>query len=319
MNAMKKHLRDYLALRRGLGFELGRAESRLRSFLASMAVKRANRITTMLAVEFALRADHRSASTQAGCLSAIRGFAQYLSGIDPKTEVPPAGLIRQERRPHPYIYSDDEISRLIDAAGRHPSTPRYALKPVTLQCVLGLLAVTGMRLTEALNLKPEDIDWSQGAATIGRAKFQKIRLVPLHESTLRQLRAYAKRRDRFFTERPWRRPVNRFFVSTHGGPLTSNDIGADFRTLTRHLGLRAPGASHGPRIHDLRHRFAVATLLRWYRSGKDVDRLMPVLSTYLGHVFITGTYWYLTCTPELMAAAGKRLETRWKGGRHGQD
>ncbi len=317
MNAMKKHLRDYLELRRGLGFELGRPESRLRSFLALLGAKRASRITTTLAVEFALRADHRSASTQAACLSAIRGFAQYLSGIEPKTEIPPAGLIRHERRPQPYIYSADEIGRLIDAAGRHPSTPRYALKPFTLQCVLGLLAVTGMRLTEALNLKPEDIDWAQGAVTIGRAKFQKSRLVPLHESTLRQLRAYAKRRDRFFAERPWRRPANCFFTSTHGGQLTGTEVGHDFRSLTRRLGLRVPGASRGPRLHDLRHSFAVATLVRWYRSGKDVGQLMPVLSTYLGHACITGTYWYLTCTPELMAAAGKRLETRWKGGRHG--
>lgn len=316
MNALKKHLADYLELRRELGFDLGRAESRLRSFLTLLKARRVSRITTALAVEFASRSDHRTASTQAGYLSAIRGFAQYLSGIDPKTEIPPAGLFRHERRPQPYIYSDDDIDRLIGAAGRHSSTPRYALKPFTLQGVLGLLAVTGMRLTEALNLKPEDIDWSQGAVTIGRAKFQKTRLVPLHESTLRQRRAYARRRDRFFAARPWRRPVNRFFVSTHGGQLTNTGIGDDFRSLTRRLGLRDPGAHRGPRIHDLRHRFAVATLLRWYRSGKDVERLLPALSTYLGHVFITGTYWYLTCTPELMAAAGKRLEKRWEGGRH---
>lgn len=319
MNALQQHLKDYLELRRGLGFELGRPESRLRSFLAFLEAEQAGRLTTRLAVEFALRADHRSASTQAACLSAIRGFAQYLSGFDSKTEIPPPGLIRQERRPQPYIYSADEIGRLLGAAGRHPSTPRYALKPFTLQCILGLLAVTGMRLTEALNLRPADIDWSQGAVTIGRAKFQKTRLVPLHRSTLRQLRAYAKQRERFFVERPWRRPVNYFFVSTHGGQLTNTDIGNDFRSLTRRLGLRLPGARRGPRLHDLRHSFAVATLVRWYRSGKKVDRLLPVLSTYLGHACITGTYWYLTCTPELMDAAGQRLETRWKGVRHGQD
>ncbi len=314
MKVLKKHVRDYLQLRRGLGFELGRVESRLRNFIAFMKTKRTRQITTALALEFALRSDHRSAATQAGCLSAIRGFAQYLSGIEAKTEIPPTGLIRREHRPQPYIYSDEEIIRILDAARRHPSTRRYALKPDTLYCLFGLLTVTGMRLTEALNLKPEDIDWPQGVLTIGRAKFQKSRLIPLHQSALRQLGVYIKRRDRFFAERPWRRPVNRIFVSTHGGVLTSNAVGEDFRMLTRQIGIREAGASRGPRIHDLRHRFAVSTLLRWYRRGKNVDPLLPVLSTYLGHVFITGTYWYLTCTPELMEAAGKRLERRWKGG-----
>jgi integrase len=315
MNILTKHLRDYLKLRRGLGFDLGRVESRLRSFITFMKIKQAHRVTTKLAVEFALRSD-RSAPTQAGYLSAIRGFAQYLSGTEPKTEVPPTGLIRRGHRPQPYIYSDAEIVRILDAARQHSSTPRYALKPHTLYCLFGLLSVTGMRLGEALSLKSEDIDWARGVLTIGRAKFQKSRLVPLHKSALRELRAYIKRRDQFFAERPWRCPVNRIFVSTHGGALASNEVGTDFRMLTRKIGIREAGASRGPRIHDLRHRFAVSTLLRWYRRGKNVDLLLPVLSTYLGHVFITGTYWYLTCTPELMEAAAQRLERRWRGGDH---
>jgi integrase/recombinase XerD len=152
MNILKKYLRDYLELRRGLGFELGRVESRLRSFVGFMKIKRARQITTKLAVEFALRSD-RSVSTQAGYLSAIRGFAQYLSGIEPKTEVLPSGLIRRGQRPQPYIYSDEEIIRILKAAREHPSTPRYALKPHTLYCLFGLLSVTGMRLTEALSLR----------------------------------------------------------------------------------------------------------------------------------------------------------------------
>jgi len=143
MNILEKHLRDYLQLRRALGFDLGRVESRLRGFLAFMRKKPARQITTKLAVEFALRGD-RSASTQAGYLSAIRGFAQYLSGIEPNTEVPPRGLIRRGHRPQPYIYSDDEIIRILDAARQHPSTPHYALKPHTLYCLFGLLSVTGM-------------------------------------------------------------------------------------------------------------------------------------------------------------------------------
>ena len=192
------------------------------------------------------------------------------------------------------------------------------MKPHTLYCLFGLLTLTGMRLAEALNLKAEDIDWEQGVLSVGRAKFQKSRLVPLHQSTLRQLRDYIKQRDQFFAARPWRQPVNRVFVSTHGTALTGPAMGDDFRMLTRRIGLRAEGASHGPRIHDLRHRFAVATLVRWYRTGKDVAPLLPVLSTYLGHVFITGTYWYLSCTPELTEAAAKRLDQRWKGANHAE-
>lgn len=313
MNPLRKHLIEYLALRRGLGFDLGRVESRLRQFIAMLESKRAVRITTALALEFALRSDQRSTSTQAGYLSAIRGFAHYLSGIDSTTEIPPAGLVRCGRRPQPYIYTEDEIVRIVEAARMRRSTRRYALKPWTLHCLFGLLAATGMRLSEALGLKPEDIDWTQSLLTIGRAKFQKSRLIPLHESTLGQMRAYARRRDRFFAERPWQQPGNSFFLSTEGTPLTGTGVGWDFRMLTRSLGIRELGARHGPRIHDLRHSFAVSTLLRWYRSGKRIDPLLPVLSTYLGHVFITGTYWYLTCTPELMAAAGKRLERRWEG------
>jgi integrase/recombinase XerD len=318
MKILKQHLRDYLELRRGLGFDLGRVESRLNNFLEFLKTKRTRQITTPLALEFALRSDHRAAGTQAGCLSAIRGFARYLSGIEPNIEVPPPGLVRLGHRPQPYIYSEDEIIRILDAARRHPSTPRYALKPHTLYTLLGLLTVTGMRLTEALNLKVEDIDWEQGVLSVGRAKFQKSRLVPLRTSTLQQLREYIKRRDEFFAARPWRQPANRVFVSTHGTALTHCEMGEDFRRLTRRIGLRAHDASHGPRLHDLRHRFAVTTLVRGYRTGKDVARLLPVLSTYLGHGFITGTYWYLTCTAELSAAAAKRLDRRWEGGNHAE-
>src|SRR5258708_1151631 len=269
LNDVKKHRRDYLDLLGGLGFDLGRVESRLRSFVGFMKIKRARQITTKLAVEFALRSD-RSGSTQAGYLCAIRGFAQYLSGIEPKTEVPPSGLIRREHRPQPYIYSDDEIIRILNAAREHPSTSRYALKPHPLYCLFGLLSVTGMRLTEALNLRFEDIDWENGVLTIGRAKFQKSRLVPLHKSALQELQTYIERRNRFFAERPWRGPVNRIFVSTHGGALTSSDVGANFRMLTCQIGIREAGANRGPRIHDLRHRFAVSTLLRWYRRGDNI-------------------------------------------------
>ena len=207
MKTLKDHLRDYLELRRGLGFELGRVESRLRNFIAFMGTKRAWQITTALALEFALRSDHRSARDAGRMPVRDTRVCSIHERHRTKTEIPPTGLIRRGHRPQPYIYSDDEIIRILDAARRHRSIHRYALKPHTLYCLFGLLSVTGMRLTEALNLKLEDIDWQQGVLSIGRAKFQKSRLVPLHESTLRQLRDYKKRRDRFFVQQPWRRPV----------------------------------------------------------------------------------------------------------------
>ena len=314
MSALSKALADYLKLRRSLGFELGRTEGRLRNFICFMKRRRASSITINLAVEFATGPDHRSANTKAAYLCAVRGFAQYLTGLDPRTEIPPVAWLRRNRyRPEPYIYSDAEVKRLVEAARAHPSEERYALKPWTLHCVIGLLAVTGMRLGEALALKSEDIDWSERVLTIRNAKFQKSRLVPLHQSTLSKLRDYAKRRDKYLAGRPMRRPAASFFVTTNGTPYGNNAMGDAFRNLSRRIGLRAPGVCKGPRIHDLRHRFAVATLLKWYRAGKKVDPLLPVLSTYLGHAHVSGTYWYLTCTPELMGAAGRRLETRWKG------
>lgn len=315
MNAWQKRLADYLDLRRGLGFELGREETRLRHFIVFLASKRASRITINLAVEFATGSDQRSRNTKAAYLSAVRGFAQYLVGIDVETEVPPVALLPQDHhRPPPYIYSDEEIRRVLSAALTHPSGEQYALKPRTLHCVIGLLAVTGMRLGEALALKSDDIDWSEEILTIRHAKFQKTRLIPLHRSTLGQLQAYAKRRDKYLADRALKRPITSFFVTTHGTPCSNSYVDAPFRDLSRRIGLRAAGARKGPRIHDLRHRFAVTTLLRWYRNGENVEPLLPVLSTYLGHVHVSGTYWYLTCTPELMAAAGRRLEARWKGG-----
>jgi integrase len=300
MKALSKALDEYFELRRGLGFELGRTEGRLRDFVRFMGSRSASRITIKLAVEFATGPDARSVNTKAAYLSGVRGFAQYLVSIDPETEVPPVALLPQDHhRPRPYIYSDEEVRHVIKAAAAYPVEERYALKPWTLHCVIGLLAVTGMRLGEALTLKSEDIE--------------KSRFVPLHRSTVVQLRAYAKRRDKYLAGRPTTHAPDCFFVTTNGTQCQTNTIGATFRNLSRRIGLRSPGARKGPRIHDLRHRFAVATLLRWYRGGKKVDPLLPVLSTYLGHVHVSGTYWYLTCTPELMEAAGSRLEARWKG------
>jgi integrase len=171
-----------------------------------------------------------------------------------------------------------------------------------------LLAVSGLRLGEAISLQPQDVDWSEGVLTV-RGKFGKTRLVPLHPSTLAVLRNYAELRDRIFDGRI----LPTFLVTSRGTKLEKTNLSRIFRELSRQIGIRKPGEGNGPRLHDFRHRFAIETLLRWYRRSDSVPHRMPVLSTYLGHVNVSGTYWYLSSTPALLAAASKRIETRWKG------
>lgn len=211
------------------------------------------------------------------------------------------------RRARPYLYSDQEIQELLKAAKSRPSCD--PLRPWTYHCFFGLLAVTGLRLSEAVNLHAEDFDWSGGILTIRGAKFGKSRLVPLHASTCKVLADYAKRRDRRFAPRA----EAHFFVNKNGNQLDKGEVHRMFYILSRQIGLRAAGGGRGPRLHDFRHRFALETLLRWYRNGEDPQRRLPILSTYLGHAHVTDTYWYLTGTPELLGAAGKRLEKRWEG------
>jgi integrase len=170
-----------------------------------------------------------------------------------------------------------------------------------------LLAVSGLRISEALNLQTEDVDLKAGVLTIRRAKFGKSRLVPIHPSTRKVLSDYASRRDRFLTKRPVT-----FFASGRGTRLQGADVRRAFYSLSRQIGLRGASDSHGPRLHDFRHRFAVETLVQWYRSGQDVERRLPVLSTYLGHVHVADTYWYLSACPELMGLAVKRFEDYWE-------
>jgi len=238
----------------------------------------------------------------------VRGFALYRVGVDPTTEVPPPGLLPfRSQRAQPYLYTEEEIRRLLEAA-LNLVTP-HQLQPWTYYCLFGLLAVSGMRLGEALNLQPHDVDWSESVLTIRGAKFGKSRLVPLHLTTREVLLAYAERRDQLYAGRP----VPYFFVSSRGTRLIERNVSKIFRQLSRQIGIRDPGAANGPRIHDFRHRFAIETLLGWYRNGEQVSRRLPVLSSHLGHSNVTNTYWYLTNTPELMAAAAELLEARWKG------
>ena len=188
---------------------------------------------------------------------------------------------------------------------------QFSLQPLTYHCLFGLLAVTGLRISEALNLESRDVNWAEGVLTIRTSKFGKSRLVPLHPTTKDVLSDYALQRIQRFPDRP----TSAFFPSRTGAHLDPGQVRRTFYRMSRQIGIRGTSASHGPRQHDFRHRFAVETLLRWYRSGEDVRRRLPILSTYIGHSHVTDTYWYLSNTPELMAAAGDCLEKRWEGQR----
>lgn len=311
MTPLTQAVEDYLELRRGLGFKLREYGECLHEFVSFLTERGSGHITCTLAVEYSCRRSYEKEVSWARRLGIIRGFAEYRSAIDPANEVPHRRLLPfRSKRARPYLYTQDEIARLLQAALTMVSP--HPLRQRTYYCLFGLLTVTGMRLGEALSLRPEDVDLDQGIITVRRTKFDKNRLVPLHPSTCAVLRDYARLRDETHARR--RRVVPFFFAAIHGTRLNNSGVNMVFRDLSRQIGLRKPGGGPGPRLHDFRHRFAVETLLCWYRSGEDVTRRMPILSTYLGHGNVSGTYWYLTNTPELMSAAGKLLEARWKGG-----
>ena len=231
-------------------------------------------------------------------LGAARGFAHYLKTVDPATEIPPAGVWPTAAvRPQPWIWVDEDIRRLLAAA----RILRPPLRAATYQTLFGLLAVTGMRLGEAIGLEQADTDLDGGVLTIRDGKHGRSRLVPLHPATTGALRSYAARRDRLCASPA----TTRFFTSSIGTPVCARIAEAAFAQLTTALGLRTP--DRRPRIHDLRHSFAVRQLIEWHHNGDDVNARMPVLSAYLGHVSPAGTYWYLTAVPELMELAAARL------------
>jgi integrase len=221
--------------------------------------------------------------------------------IDPATEVPPGNLLRGAvTRAVPYLYTSSEIIELMAST----AVLRPVLRAATYETLIGLLAVTGMRIGEAIALQRDDVDLERGLITIRFSKFDRERLVPLHSSTTAALGSYAARRDERF---PVRRATT-FFVSSRGTPLLHSGVQRSFATLVAKVGLQPRSPRCRPRVHDLRHRFAVETLLGWYRSGEDVAAKLPVLSTFLGHVKPRNTYWYLSATPELLALAAARLE-----------
>jgi integrase len=301
---LREALEEYLKVRRALGFILAEPSRLLHKFVAYAEQEGASFITTDLALRWAVQPD-REPAQRARYLSVVRKFACYVSASDARTEIPPHGLLpHRYRRVQPYLYTDEEIARLVRAAKRLPAP--LGLRAATYATLLGLLAVTGMRVSEPVGLNRDDVDLSRGILTVRRTKFGKSRILPLHASTLEALRRYVDLRDRLFPR------VGSFFVNERGSRLTVSIVETTFVKLSRQTGLRRPGESHGPRIHDLRHRFAVQTLLRWYRQNIDVERHLPELSAYLGHVHVADTYWYISAVPELLKLATLRLERRGK-------
>lgn len=314
MNALRAALRDYLDTRRGLGFELRMPGKNLDKFVSFLEQEGAAYITTDLALRWATRPRDAAPSYQATRLAHVRRFAAWRKATDPRTEVPPHGLLpHRTRRKKPFIYSDQQVQDVLAAARALPSTK--GLRGLTYETLFGLIAVTGMRMSEAVALDRRDVDLEEGIVTIRRTKFGKTRMVPLHESTSVALRSYGVARNHLF--RAMTTPA--FFVSERGTRVTIWSTEYNFAWASRHAGLRGPVQGHrhgwGPRIHDLRHRFAVKTLVEWYRAGLDAEREMPKLSAYLGHVHVADTYWYIEAVPELLHLATERLERREKEAR----
>ncbi len=312
MNTLRGAVHEYIDMRRNLGFKMNDTLRGLLAFAAFMEQKQASFITVELALAWAQQPVNVQPAHWAQRLSYVRGFARFRKAADSRTEIPPPGLLPfQPRRATPYLYSDEEIRKLLQAALDMPYTDeRCALYPWIYHCLFGLLSVTGLRLGEARNLELPDVDLDAAVLTVRDAKHDRTRLVPLHGSTCEVLADYIDRRARHWEGYP---VSSYLFVSSWGNRLDGAAIRRAFYKLSRKIGLRGENDSHGPRLHDMRHTLAVRTLVNWYRRDQDPERLLPILSAWLGHVKVSDTQWYLEGSPELMREAMRRLERRWEG------
>ncbi len=295
-------VRDYLAFRNRLGFSLQTAGAELVGLARYLEANRhSGPLTTAAAIRWARLPIKAKPHYWALRLHTVRMFAKHLAATDPRHEVPPAGALgRLYPRAHPHIYTPEEIQDLLEEA--RSLSPVRGLPPQTYRTLFGLLASTGLRCGEALSLRREHVDLREGRLLVAKAKLGKTRALPVHPTTVDALRAYARRRDATFRKG---RESDAFFLSRRGTALSYQRVAATFETLRRRLGWRGIPM---PRVHDLRHTFAVRNLLRWCEAGADVDGKIVSLTAYLGHVNPTSTYWYFSAIPELMAIAGQRFE-----------
>jgi integrase/recombinase XerD len=302
MSDISKAVEEYLSTRRALGFQLNYAALMLRDFARFVAEQNSAHLTAELAVKWACTPAHAQPCQWSRRLGVIRRFARYHSASDPRTEIPAKALLPFPYvRKDPYIYTARDIAALTQAARELPC--RRGIVPQTYSTLIPLLAVTGLRVGEAIGLDRCDFDRRDGTLLVRQTKFRKSRLVPIHPSTAAAIEAYCTRTKTIFPR------VTSLFISARGKRLDPSTLFANFRLLLARCGLPPPGDSRRARPHGLRHTFAVDTLLRWYRHGVDVERQLPLLATYLGHTRVTNTYWYLSATPELLALAAERLDS----------
>ncbi len=296
-------LADHAALQRALGFKFRTPGILLRNFV-TFAERRGERVVTTASVrEWALQAP--SPEQRRNRLLTVRRFAIALHAEDPRHEAPSADLFGRalQRRRTPFIYSLDDIRRLIDAA--HRLGPDGSIRPLTYATMFGLIAATGMRVSEALALRLSDV--TDDGLIIAQTKFKKSRLLPLHSTTRRALDGYLATRLKVAG------PSDALFVSQQGTPPAYPTVVTVFLQVVRSIGLRGAPGSRGPRIHDLRHTFAVRSLESCAHDAEAVARHITALSTYLGHAHVSDTYWYLQATPELMAHMAAAGETLHRG------
>ncbi|MEU3283206.1 tyrosine-type recombinase/integrase [Streptomyces antibioticus] len=302
MTSLREHAEDYLAMRRNLGFTLEGHGRMLMDFIRYLEGVGAAAVTTDLAVAWATRAaPGANPASWNKRLTVARIFARHLRALEPATEIPPADLMPlRYRRIAPHLFAPDEIAALMAAA----AALRQPLRALNYTPLIGLLAVTGMRVGEACGLDHADVDWDAGVLTVRAGKLGKAREVPVHPSTNEALHRYDQRRDEL-------QPVVRspaFFINSRGNRLDAHHVPETFARIRDAAGIRPAAGGRKPRIHDLRHTFCLATMLDWYRTGTDVQAQLPLLSTYLGHVDPVSTYWYLQAAPELLTLAAGRLD-----------
>lgn len=316
MTCLRAAVHDYLAMRRNLGFKLRDAGPNLYGFVDFLEQNHRTFITQSLALSWVQQFKNIQPISQAVRLRSIRVFARYYRAFDPRTEIPSPGLLPvKAKRARPYIYTEQEITDLLHAASTMPyRRQNCALMPMTYYCFFGLLAVTGLRRSEARNLELKDVDLKAGVLTIRNTKFGKTRLVPLHSSTCTVLANYIIRRQEHWKKyhKPGQQLSPCLFTTSRGKPLHLSNVYVVFCKLCLQVGLRKTIGRGGPRMHDMRHRFATLTLTKWYQTGQDPERLLPHLATYLGHADVKNTQWYLESCPELMRGAMSRLNKYWE-------
>ena len=313
MNTLAEAVPEYLAIRRALGFRLRQTSRTLPQFAAFLEHEEAPFITTELALRWAQEDPRASAVTHADRLSMVRCFAVWRSAADPRTETPPVGLLpRRYQRPTPYIYTQEEVEALLAVTALLPS--HHGVRGPTCATLFGLLSVTGMRIGETVALDRNDVDLDTGVLCIRHAKLNKPRSIPIATTTRDALADYVRQMDALVPCRA----TTAFFLGERGSRMTQGAAQDNFIRAARTLGLRPQADRHrrgrGPRLHDLRHTYAVRTLIHWYRHDVDVEREIPKLATYLGHAHPDNVYWYLQAVPELLQLAMERSARRQQGG-----